>query len=124
MSPGSGSAARHLAAATEQLMAYFRGELRSFDLALAPTGSPFQMRVWDVLRSIPHGHAISYGELAARSGSPKAFRAVGGANGRNPIPILIPCHRVVAADGTLGGFSSGVERKRALLALEGVAISP
>lgn len=115
-----GAAAAHIAAAREQLAAYFHGSSARFDLALAPCGTPFQRRVWDTLSSIPHGQAISYARLAALCGTPKAFRAVGAANGRNPIPIIIPCHRVIAADGSLGGFSSGLDRKRALLALEGV----
>ena len=118
---GSSEAAGHLRRAVAQLGEYFKGERVDFDLTLAPSGTPFQMSVWKALRGIPHGSAISYAELAARCGSPKASRAVGGANGRNPIPIIIPCHRVIAADGALGGFSSGLDNKRALLALEGVA---
>lgn len=87
-----------------------------------PDGTAFQRRVWQSLCDIPYGRVISYRELAAQVGSPRAFQAVGQANGRNPLPILIPCHRVIAADGTLGGYSSGVERKRFLLRLEGLSI--
>ena len=91
-------------------------------LSLNPDGTAFQRRVWQSLCDIPYGRVISYRELAAQVGSPRAFQAVGQANGRNPLPILIPCHRVIAADGTLGGYSSGVERKRFLLRLEGLSI--
>jgi methylated-DNA-[protein]-cysteine S-methyltransferase len=107
-------------AVTKQLKAYFDGEPTDFaDLALDPQGTPFQRRVWEELRRIPRGQAISYKELANRVGNPKASRAVGQANGRNPIPLIIPCHRVIAADGTLGGYSSGLDRKRWLLRHEG-----
>ncbi|MBI1372156.1 MAG: methylated-DNA--[protein]-cysteine S-methyltransferase [Phycisphaera sp.] len=98
-----------------QLDAYFAGELTSFDLRLAPEGTRFQRRVWDQLLAIPCGETRSYGDLARRLGQPGASRAVGAANGRNPIAIIIPCHRVIAADGTLGGYSSGLDRKRWLL---------
>jgi methylated-DNA-[protein]-cysteine S-methyltransferase len=108
-----------LAEAREQLSAYFAGELTSFDLPLAPRGTPFQLRVWRALREIPFGETISYAELARRIGSPRAVRAVGGANGRNPIAIVVPCHRVIGADGSLTGFGGGMERKRILLELEG-----
>lgn len=107
-------------AAKRELMAYFAGAPTDFaDLALDPQGTPFQRRVWQELQRIPRGQAISYKELAQRIGNPKACRAVGQANGRNPIPLIIPCHRVIAADGGLGGFSSGLERKRWLLRHEG-----
>jgi methylated-DNA-[protein]-cysteine S-methyltransferase len=105
--------------ARRQLEAYFAGRLRVFDLPLRLTGTPFRLRVWEQLRQIPYGQVISYGELARRVGKPTAARAVGGANHHNPIPILIPCHRVVAADG-LGGYGGGAPLKRTLLALEGV----
>jgi methylated-DNA-[protein]-cysteine S-methyltransferase len=109
-----------IAAVKQQLKAYFEGVPADFaDLALAPQGTPFQLRVWQELRRIPRGQAISYKELAERLGNPKASRAVGQANGSNPIPLIIPCHRVIAADGSLGGYSSGLERKRWLLRHEG-----
>jgi methylated-DNA-[protein]-cysteine S-methyltransferase len=109
-----------IAAVKQQLKSYFEGIPTDFvDLALAPQGTPFQLRVWQELRRIPRGQAISYKELARRVGNPRATRAVGQANGRNPIPLIIPCHRVIAADGSLGGYSSGLERKRWLLRHEG-----
>ena len=107
-----------LRAAQRELEEYFAGERREFSVALAPAGTPFQMRVWQALRAIPYGETISYLELAQRVGSPRAFRAVGQANGHNPISIIVPCHRVIAADGSLGGYGGGLERKRTLLALE------
>jgi len=100
---------------TEALRAYFDGDLRSFDLPLAPEGTPFQLEAWSALRTIPFGQTLSYGQQARRVGRPKAARAVGAANGRNPIPIVIPCHRVVGARGDLVGFSSGLPIKRWLL---------
>jgi methylated-DNA-[protein]-cysteine S-methyltransferase len=106
--------------AKREVMAYFEGAPTDFAaLTLDPRGTPFQLRVWQELRRIPRGQAISYGELARRVGSPKASRAVGQANAVNPIPVIIPCHRVIAADGSLGGYSSGLERKRWLLRHEG-----
>ena len=105
-------------AAAGQLDAYFAGELTHFDLPLAPRGSDFQQRVWAALQEIPYGQTESYGELAARIGSPGGARAVGLANGKNPIGIIIPCHRVVGADGSLTGYGGGVERKKLLLDLE------
>jgi methylated-DNA-[protein]-cysteine S-methyltransferase len=104
----------------EQLDAYFAGELEDFDLTLAPHGTPFQMRVWDELTKIPFGETISYSELARRLGDPKLVRAVGLANGRNPISIVIPCHRVIGADGSLVGYGGGLERKKWLLEHEAV----
>ncbi len=101
-----------------QLEAYFAGELRGFDLTLAPEGTPFQREVWSALLTIPYGETVSYGELARRLGRSKASRAVGAANGRNPIPIIIPCHRVIGADGSLTGFGGGLAIKRRLLELE------
>ena len=104
-----------------ELAAYFHGSPTAFSsLPLDPHGTPFQLKVWQELRKIPYGAAISYKELAARAGNPRACRAVGQANGCNPIPIIIPCHRVISADGSLGGYSSGLERKRRLLRHEGV----
>jgi methylated-DNA-[protein]-cysteine S-methyltransferase len=107
-----------LAETMRQLRAYFAGELREFDLPLAPEGTPFQLRVWRELRNIPHGQTISYGELARRVGSPKGSRAVGLANGANPISIVIPCHRVIGSNGKLTGYGGGLENKERLLALE------
>ena len=101
-----------------QLQAYFAGELREFDLPLAAAGTAFQQRVWRALCDIPYGETISYGELARRIGQPTASRAVGLANGQNPISIVVPCHRVIGADGTLTGYGGGLPRKRWLLAHE------
>jgi methylated-DNA-[protein]-cysteine S-methyltransferase len=107
-------------AVKRELIAYFHGSATDFtDLSLDPQGTPFQLRVWQELRRIPRGLTISYGELARRVGNPKACRAVGQANGRNPIPLIIPCHRVIAGDGSLGGYSSGLDRKQWLLKHEG-----
>ena len=102
-----------------QLLEYFEGTRREFDLPLAPQGTPFQQKVWAALRTIPWGEVRSYRDIAQAVDCPKGFRAVGMANRSNPLPILIPCHRVVSADGSLGGYASGLEVKRALLALEG-----
>jgi methylated-DNA-[protein]-cysteine S-methyltransferase len=104
--------------AFRQLREYFAGRRTGFDLPLAPEGTAFQRAVWRQLQDIPYGETISYGELARRVGNPKASRAVGSANGANPLPIVIPCHRVIAADGTLGGFGGGLPTKQTLLALE------
>jgi len=105
-------------AAADQLDSYFAGELMTFDLPLAPLGSEFQQRVWAALQEIPYGETESYGQLAERIGSPGAARAVGLANGKNPIGIVIPCHRVVGSDGSLTGYGGGLDRKRQLLDLE------
>jgi len=107
-----------LAAAASQLGAYFSGELTSFDLPLALAGTGFQRAVWEGLQGIPYGETISYGELARRIGQPSASRAVGLANGRNPVSIVVPCHRVIGADGSLTGYGGGMDRKRFLLGLE------
>jgi len=101
--------------AREQLRAYFAGELLEFDLPLAGAGSPFQRKVWDALCSIPYGGTVSYGDIARRVGLPKASRAVGAANGRNPISIIVPCHRVIGANGKLTGYGGGLQRKQWLL---------
>jgi methylated-DNA-[protein]-cysteine S-methyltransferase len=106
------------AVARDQLGEYFAGERNEFDLPAAVSGTPFQRRVWAALREIPYGETITYGELARRIGRPAASRAVGMANGRNPISIVVPCHRVIGADGGLTGYGGGVERKRFLLELE------
>jgi methylated-DNA-[protein]-cysteine S-methyltransferase len=109
---------RPFTAAREQLTAYFRGELSSFELTLKPQGTVFQLRVLDELRKIPYGETASYGEIARRIGKPNAARAVGAANGRNPLPIVIPCHRVIGSNGQLTGFGGGMSAKQALLKLE------
>jgi methylated-DNA-[protein]-cysteine S-methyltransferase len=98
-----------------QLDDYFDGESVTFNLPLRMAGTPFQRRVWEELCKIPYGRAISYAELARRVGNPRASRAVGGANGKNPIAVIVPCHRVIAADGGLGGYGGGLDRKRWLL---------
>lgn len=105
-------------AVREQLAAYFAGDLQTFRLATRASGTPFQRAVWSALADIPYGETVSYGALAERVGDPKAVRAVGAANGRNPLSVVVPCHRVVAADGALTGYGGGVENKRRLLALE------
>ena len=107
-----------LSAAASQLAAYFAGELTSFDLPLSLEGTGFQRTVWGGLCDIPYGETMSYGELARRIGQPSASRAVGLANGRNPVSIVVPCHRVVGSDGSLTGYGGGLERKQYLLALE------
>lgn len=104
-----------LAETEQQLAAYFAGTLETFDLPIALTGTPFQCDVWNMLRHIPFGVTCSYAELADRIGRPAAVRAVGAANGRNPIPIVIPCHRVIGADGSLTGFGGGLKMKAWLL---------
>lgn len=101
-----------------QLQAYFAGELETFDLDLAPEGTSFQQKVWSELLKVPYGETISYGELARRIGNPSASRAVGLANGSNPIPIIIPCHRVIGSNGKLTGYGGGLPIKEKLLALE------
>ena len=106
------------AAVAAQLSEYFRGERRAFDLALAPAGTPFQRAVWDELRRIPYGGTVSYRALAERVGRPTASRAVGRANATNPLPIVVPCHRVIGADGSPTGYAGGIGAKTTLLALE------
>jgi methylated-DNA-[protein]-cysteine S-methyltransferase len=101
-----------------QLQAYFRGELKEFDLPLVMEGTEFQLRVWNALRAIPYGETISYAQLAERIGNPRAVRAVGLANGSNPIPIIVPCHRVIGSNGSLTGFGGGLSTKKMLLELE------
>jgi len=109
---------RHLKRARKQLAEYFAGERREFDLELDPAGSPFQKRVWKAISGVPYGETISYGELARRAGLPEGARAAGAATGRNPIGVVVPCHRIVGADGKLTGYAGGLDKKRALLALE------
>jgi methylated-DNA-[protein]-cysteine S-methyltransferase len=111
------------AEACAQLTEYFEGRRREFELPLAPSGTPFQLRVWNSLRQIPYGETASYGEIARRVGVPSAPRAVGVANGLNPIAIVVPCHRVIGADGSLTGYGGGLERKRVLLELEAGLLS-
>lgn len=109
---------RVLAQARRELDRYFAGKLKAFTIATAPEGTPFQQKVWAALTKIPYGITRSYGQQAAAIGSPKAFRAVGLANGKNPIAIIVPCHRVIGSDGSLTGFGGGVPRKQFLLDLE------
>ncbi|MFH7586340.1 methylated-DNA--[protein]-cysteine S-methyltransferase [Oceanimonas smirnovii] len=104
-----------LAQTCDQLNAYFAGELTRFSLPLAPAGTPFQQQVWQALLTIPWGEKHSYRDIAVAIGNPRAVRAVGAANGRNPIPIIIPCHRVIGANGSLTGYAGGLTRKRWLL---------
>lgn len=111
-------AGRGFGAVIEQLGAYFAGGLTTFDVPLALRGTPFRQRVWEALRAIPYGSVVSYGQLAAVLGQPAASRAVGLANGRNPVGIIVPCHRVVGADGSLTGYGGGLARKRQLLDFE------
>lgn len=101
-----------------QLRAYFKCELKHFDIPLAPVGTPFQLMVWQALRNIPYGELVSYKTIAKAIGNPKAVRAVGGANGKNPLPIIVPCHRVIGSDGSLTGFGGGLETKKRLIDLE------
>jgi methylated-DNA-[protein]-cysteine S-methyltransferase len=112
---GSSSDLAVFADAHEQLERYFAGELRSFDLDLEPSGTPFQHRVWEALSDIPFGATVSYADIARQIGQPTASRAVGAANGRNPISIVIPCHRVIGTNGTMTGYGGGVSRKVWLL---------
>ena len=116
---GRGPAGEFLARTRQELAEYFAGTRRTFDVPLDPPGTAFQRRVWDALRAIPYGTTLSYSELARRLGDLQATRAVGAANGRNPIPIIVPCHRVVGANGALTGFGGGLDRKRWLLEHEG-----
>jgi methylated-DNA-[protein]-cysteine S-methyltransferase len=104
--------------ATRELAEYFGGERKSFETALAPEGTPFQRSVWKAISTVDFGKTITYGELARRTGCPGSARAAGAATGRNPVSIIVPCHRIVGANGSLTGYAGGLERKRALLALE------
>jgi len=116
---GKRPASALLARARQQLSEYFAGSRTTFDLPLEPGGTAFQQSVWDALRTIPYGTTMSYGAIARRLGDARATRAVGAANGQNPIPIVVPCHRVVGARGELTGFGGGLDRKRWLLEHEG-----
>ena len=113
-----GADAAVLAAAARQLDEYFDGQRQAFDLTVELAGTPFQRRVWEALRGIGYGETVSYGELAGQLGQPTAARAVGLANGRNPVSIIVPCHRVVGADGSLTGYGGGLDNKQHLLELE------
>ncbi|AOE86236.1 methylated-DNA--[protein]-cysteine S-methyltransferase [Pseudomonas sp. TCU-HL1] len=117
-------AQKQLDEAFRQLDRYFQGRLKRFELRLAPRGTAFQQTVWQALQGIPYGQTTSYSELAERIGNPKSVRAVGTANGANPIAIVIPCHRVIGRDGSLTGYAGGLERKALLLKLEGVKLLP
>ena len=120
---GAGSNGRHadepMSDIEREIHLYLAGELTAFRLPYRAAGTPFQQAVWEQLRAIPYGTTATYGQIAARIGRPGAARAVGGACGANPVPLIIPCHRAVAAGGGLGGFTSGVWRKRLLIAIEG-----
>lgn len=122
--PASSSDDPILIATRRQLEEYFRGERTTFDLPLAPRGTAFQQRVWRALLQIPHGETWSYQRLARTIGRPAAVRAVGASNGRNPIPIIIPCHRVIGADGSLTGYGGGLPMKKWLLAHEAARTQP
>jgi methylated-DNA-[protein]-cysteine S-methyltransferase len=111
-----------LSEAVQQVEKYFSGELKIFALKLDIKGTLFQLKVWDALRAIPYGRTVSYGDIAHRIGSPGAARAVGGAVGRNPVPIVIPCHRVIGTNGKLTGFGGGMDVKETLLALERIHV--
>jgi methylated-DNA-[protein]-cysteine S-methyltransferase len=119
--PGPQRSTPVLDAAVRQLGEYFAGERRAFDLPLAPRGTGFQQRVWQALLAIPYGETCSYSDVARAIGRPAASRAVGAANGKNPIAIVVPCHRVIGASGALTGYGGGLDTKRWLLALEGGA---
>ena len=107
--------------AADQLRAYFAGELREFDLPLAARGTEFQRQVWAAVYAVPYGSTATYSEIAAAVGRPDACRAVGAANGRNPLPVIVPCHRIIGAAGGLTGYGGGLDRKRSLLDLEAAA---
>jgi len=114
----------HFIKEIKQLDEYFKGQRSKFDLELNLSGTPFQLQVWKTLRTIPYGKTIAYGDLAKMLNNPGGMRAVGAANGQNPIPIIIPCHRVIAADGSLGGYTGGLDIKRKLLDLEQQKFTP
>jgi methylated-DNA-[protein]-cysteine S-methyltransferase len=121
--PGWRSASEPFAAAREQLAEYFAGERHEFALPIELDGTPFQQRVWEALRTIPYGETRSYGQIAHQIGRPDRARAVGTANGSNPVSIVVPCHRVIGADGSLTGYGGGLDRKRYLLDLESGVLS-
>lgn len=111
-----------LAECARQLADYFRGKRQCFDLPLAPEGTPFQRRVWREIAKIPYGETITYAQLAARAGAPGSARAAGAATGRNPLSIVVPCHRVIGSSGSLTGYAGGLERKTRLLEIEGALL--
>jgi len=115
---------RVLRQAKRELAEYFAGKRKRFGVALSPEGTPFQRSVWKAIARVGYGETISYGELARRAGHPGSARAAGAATGRNPIGIIVPCHRIMGANGSLTGYAGGLQRKRALLALEGVGREP
>lgn len=115
---------RPLREVVRQLTAYFRGRLTEFELPMRAEGTAFQQRVWQALRQIPFGRTASYGDIARQIGQPSASRAVGAANGKNPIPIVVPCHRIIGSGGALVGFGGGLPIKRKLLQLEGIPVRP
>ena len=117
-------AAGCLAACVTQMDQYFKGQRRKFDLPLAPAGTPFQQEVWQALQTVGFGETASYGRIAQAIGRPQAFRAVGAANGRNPISIIVPCHRIIGSNNTLTGYGGGLWRKTWLLEHEGWQVSP
>jgi len=119
---GTGSAQQIVLETERQLDDYFAGRRREFDVPLAPAGTEFQRAAWKALAEVPYGKTISYAELARRMERPRAVRAVGAANGANPIPIILPCHRIIGADNSLTGYGGGLDRKRRLLSLEGVEL--
>ena len=121
---GSQQSAAALRAVSEQLDAYFAGQLQTFDVPTAAQGTVFQQKVWSALCTIPYGTTVTYRDIAEQIGAPKAVRAVGLANGRNPISIIVPCHRVIGANGSLTGYGGGLDRKRVLLDLEAAASQP
>ncbi len=120
--PPGAARRKPLREAIRQLEGYFRGDLQEFDLDMEAAGTEFQRRTWKALRTIPYGQTISYAELARRVGNPKAVRAVGTANGSNPLPIVIPCHRVIGSNGKLTGYGGGLDIKQQLLKLEGARL--
>ena len=113
---------KFLSQAVQQLDEYFAGKRKAFDIELKVTGTDFQRQVWQQLRKIPYGKTASYSDIAKRINNPNAVRAVGSANGKNPFCIIVPCHRVIAADGSIGGYAGGVEAKRKLLEIERIGI--
>lgn len=119
---GAGLGSEACDAVARQLDEFFAGRRKEFDLRLAPAGTPFQLSVWNALASIPYGRTVSYAEIAQQIGRPKAVRAVGAANGANPIPIILPCHRVIGSNGSLTGYGGGIEKKEWLLRFENVRL--
>ncbi len=121
--PGTIKETPLLSEATVQLKEYFAGSLKEFSLPLEYYGTPFQTKIWDALKTVSYGTTVSYKELAGRAGYPKAYRAAGNAVNRNPIAVILPCHRIIASDGTIGGFAPGPETKIKLMRLENISVS-